>query len=259
LGAGGTVAAVAELDTYELFEWDTAWYRLVDRFRSHAVATRAAVERIGGLVQLEDAAATATAALLHDLGKLVLTQLYARRTDLLADPRLTPDEALAAERSELGIDHPLAGAVLARRLALPEQTARAIERHHCDDAEGPAAAVRLADLIVHHSAGTAVGSSAVKRAGAALNLGHGKLARLFYGSPERLGEPAPLGSQPCPLSMRERDALRGLAEGKVYRQIAEDLQLSPSTVRSHLHHVYVKLGVHDRAQAVILARSRGWV
>ena len=30
-------------------------------------------------------------------------------------------------------------------------------------------------------------------------------------------------SRPCPLSMREIDALRGLAEGKVYKQIAQEL------------------------------------
>ena len=64
---------------------------------------------------------------------------------------------------------------------------------------------------------------------------------------------------PCPLSARELEVLVGLADGKVYKEIAADLSLSASTVRSHLHHVYVKLGVIDRAQAVLLASSRGWI
>ena len=35
--------------------------------------------------------------------------------------------------------------------------------------------------------------------------------------------------------------------------------LSASTVRSHLHNVYRKLGAIDRAQAVLIARDRGWI
>jgi DNA-binding NarL/FixJ family response regulator len=61
------------------------------------------------------------------------------------------------------------------------------------------------------------------------------------------------------LSGRELDALRGLAQGKVYKEIADDLSLSASTVRTHLHNVYRKLGAIDRAQAVLIARDRGWI
>jgi DNA-binding NarL/FixJ family response regulator len=63
----------------------------------------------------------------------------------------------------------------------------------------------------------------------------------------------------CPLSARERDVLRLLSEGKVYKQIAQDLTLSTSTVRTHLHNVYGKLGAVDRAQAVLIATERGWL
>ena len=51
----------------------------------------------------------------------------------------------------------------------------------------------------------------------------------------------------------------GLAEGKVYKEIAEEMGLSASTVRTHLHNVYRKIGAADRAQAVLVARERGWV
>ena len=64
---------------------------------------------------------------------------------------------------------------------------------------------------------------------------------------------------PCPLSGRELEILRRLAEGKVYKQIAADLGLSTSTVRTHLHNTYAKLGAVDRAQAVLVATQRGWL
>ncbi len=51
----------------------------------------------------------------------------------------------------------------------------------------------------------------------------------------------------------------GLAEGKVYKQIAQELSLSVSTIRTHLHNVYRKIGAVDRAQAVLIARDRGWI
>jgi DNA-binding NarL/FixJ family response regulator len=50
-----------------------------------------------------------------------------------------------------------------------------------------------------------------------------------------------------------------LAEGKVYKEIAGDFGLQVSTVRTHLYNTYRKLGVADRAQAVLLATSRGWL
>jgi DNA-binding NarL/FixJ family response regulator len=65
--------------------------------------------------------------------------------------------------------------------------------------------------------------------------------------------------EPCPLSTREVDVLKRLAEGKVYKQIALELNLSTSTVRTHLHNTYCKLGAVDRAQAVLLATQRGWL
>ena len=64
---------------------------------------------------------------------------------------------------------------------------------------------------------------------------------------------------PCPMSTREVEVLRRLARGMVYKQIASELGLSTSTVRTHLHNVYGKLGAMDRAQAVLIATERGWI
>lgn len=64
---------------------------------------------------------------------------------------------------------------------------------------------------------------------------------------------------PCPLSERELQVLVALARGSVYKQIAGELRLSTSTVRTHLHNIYGKLNAVDRAQAVLIARQRGWL
>ena len=53
--------------------------------------------------------------------------------------------------------------------------------------------------------------------------------------------------------------MRELAKGRLYREIAEELGVAESTVRSHLHAVYKKLGVANRAQAVLLAAEQGWL
>ena len=66
-------------------------------------------------------------------------------------------------------------------------------------------------------------------------------------------------SEPCQLSGRELDVLRHLSEGMVYKQIAGEMSLSVSTIRTHLHNVYGKIGAVDRAQAVLTARDRGWI
>src|SRR5947208_1243029 len=72
------------------------------------------------------------------------------------------------------------------------------------------------------------------------------IAPLLYELPHS-GAALKRNTDPCPLSDREVDALRGLAEGKVYKQIASELSLSVSTIRTHLHNVYRKIGAVDRA------------
>ena len=64
---------------------------------------------------------------------------------------------------------------------------------------------------------------------------------------------------PNPLTEREREVVKLLASGKTYKQVACALQVSQSTIRNHLHNVYHKLDVVDRAQAVIVSREQGWI
>jgi ATP/maltotriose-dependent transcriptional regulator MalT len=64
---------------------------------------------------------------------------------------------------------------------------------------------------------------------------------------------------PRPLSPRELQVLTLAAEGLSGPQIAEQLFVSPSTVKTHLEHIYDKLGVGDRAAAVATALRSGLV
>ena len=56
-----------------------------------------------------------------------------------------------------------------------------------------------------------------------------------------------------PLSPREREVLRELAEGCSYGEIGSKLFLSPETVRAHAHKAMTKLGARTRTQAVAVA------
>jgi LuxR family maltose regulon positive regulatory protein len=60
-----------------------------------------------------------------------------------------------------------------------------------------------------------------------------------------------------PLSDREQEVLALIAEGLSNQEIAERLYLSLSTVKSHASHIYDKLNVSKRTQAVSRARSLG--
>ena len=52
------------------------------------------------------------------------------------------------------------------------------------------------------------------------------------------------------LTAREQDVLDLLARGCLYKEIADRLQVTYRTVSTHIEHIYGKLHVHSRAQAV---------
>jgi two-component system, NarL family, nitrate/nitrite response regulator NarL len=64
------------------------------------------------------------------------------------------------------------------------------------------------------------------------------------------------GDQPV-LTARELEVLRHTAEGMSAPEIAQELVLGVTTVKTHLHNIYGKLGVSDRAAAVATAIRRG--
>lgn len=63
--------------------------------------------------------------------------------------------------------------------------------------------------------------------------------------------------QPATLTPRELEILRLVAGGASNREAAAELFISEATIKTHLLHVYDKLGVRDRAAAVATAYERG--
>ncbi|HET8862767.1 MAG TPA: HDOD domain-containing protein [Solirubrobacterales bacterium] len=258
LKPSGVLAIAGTAPVFDFFESNGGWELRPEQFRVHALATQQAATRIGREIGWGDRDELVVAALLHDIGRLVISKLHpGRRTYFDATSR-TPEQRLREERDQLGIDHALVGGVLARRWNVPQRIAVAIERHHAEDAEDLAAIVATADMVAHYSQGEAVTPERLRETAKRCGLGSDGLREILYELPyPREGEARV--SEPCPLSNRELDVLKHLSEGMVYKQIAGEMQLSVSTIRTHLHNVYGKIGAVDRAQAVLTARDRGWI
>lgn len=61
------------------------------------------------------------------------------------------------------------------------------------------------------------------------------------------------------LSGRELDIIKGLVAGYSYKLIADDLHISIDTVRSHIRHIYDKLQVNSKTEAILKAMREGLV
>jgi putative nucleotidyltransferase with HDIG domain len=246
------------LRTFDFFERSSVWEAAPERFRLHALATQHAADRIAAEVGFEHRDRLTATSLLHDIGKLVLLHAYPGYPAQVHRGARTPEDRIHQERRELGVDHALVGGVLARRWGLPATIATTIERHHNPEVEGEAAIVRLADMLAHYEQGAPVSPAEMLRTARAVGIGPDELRRVMYELPSAPSQRR-RHVDPCPLSGRELGVLQRLAEGKVYKQIAHELTLSTSTVRTHLHNIYGKLGAVDRAQAVLIATERGWL
>jgi putative nucleotidyltransferase with HDIG domain len=255
-----TVLAIANrARTYDFFERTAVWQNVPERFRVHGLATQRAAERIAHEIEYEHRNRLMVTALLHDLGKLVLVHAYPGYPREVHGDARTPEERLQRERRELGVDHAVVGGVIARRWGLPGVLAQVIESHHAKDAEGEAAIIRVSDMLAHHLLGATITPSEMLSVARSINLKPTHLRQIMYELPQNSGTNRPRQVDPCPMSAREVDVLKRLAKGMVYKQIASELGLSTSTVRTHLHNVYGKLGAMDRAQAVLIATDRGWI
>jgi len=240
------------------FPWRTSSFEvLLHYFRVHAQAVSRAADRIVREVNLERRDDVLVAALLHDIGKLAL----ARGMPDYAPPEKTtsPEERVRDERRNFGVDHASIGGLLSERWGLPKALGATIATHHIAEAQTDIAAyVRLADMVVHHAQGDSVDRTRMLRLAHACGLSAGALRDVMFDLPHAGGSQR-RRAEPSPLSTRETEVLRVLAQGKVYKVIAIELGLSVSTVRTHLHNAYTKLGVEDRAQAVLRATEMGWI
>jgi putative nucleotidyltransferase with HDIG domain len=255
-----TVLSIAtRARTFDFFERTSVWQAVPERFRLHAIATQRAADRLAGEIGFEHRDRLMMTSLLHDIGKLVLIHAYPGYPRKIHGDARSPEDRLQAERRELGVDHALVGGVLARRWGLPRTVARVIEAHHNADADGEVAIVRLADMLAHYMLGGVITPSELLNVARMIDLSPSQLRGVMYDLPLPTSGNRPRQVDPCPMSSREVDVLRRLAKGMVYKQIASELGLSTSTVRTHLHNVYAKIGAMDRAQAVLIATERGWI
>jgi len=259
LSPAAVQALASRARTFDFFERSGIWEGTPERFRLHGVATQRAADRLAAELGYEDRDRLMVTALLHDVGKLVLAHAYPGYPKQVHGDAKTPEERIHRERRELGVDHALVGGVLTRRWGLPKSIAGPVERHHSEDADGEAAIVRLADMLAHYGQGDAVTPGEMLAVARTVGLGPAELRAVMYDLPYPSNGNRPRQLDPCPLSSREVEVLRRLGQGKVYKQIAHELELSTSTVRTHLHNIYGKLGAVDRAQAVLIATERGWI
>ena len=187
------VADIADrIETYELLGAPGSSEERYERFRRHAVAVRAAADRIAEETRFAQRDELAIAALLHDVGRMVIGEMYGAEFGSPSNGEEPPEERVRRERRELGIDHALVGAVLVRRWGLPASIASAIERHHSPDATALAGYVRLADLVVHQAAGDRVHPESLREAAAQIGLEEDKLRGLVFRYPARRRDPPPL-------------------------------------------------------------------
>jgi putative nucleotidyltransferase with HDIG domain len=223
----------------------------------HAQAVARAADRLARELELPARDEILVAALLHDIGKLVLGRAVLGYSDA-DEVSLTPEERIRTERAS-GMDHASLGGLLLRRWGLPEQLVSNVTRHHtAEDNEDVATYVRLADMLAHHAQGHAVDRAGMLALAHLCGLPTGGLREILFDLPHS-GASIRRRAEPSPLSDRQTAVLALLGKGLHYKEIALELSVAASTVRSHAHATYTTLGVDDRAQAVLRATEMGWI
>jgi putative nucleotidyltransferase with HDIG domain len=255
----GVEALARRIAVFDFFQRIRGWAVPPERFRLHAVLTQRAAQRLARAIDHPDADRLVVAALLHDVGKLVLMEAYPGYPGKVLEGADTPEERLVAERRQLGIDHAMVGGVLLRRWGLPDRLAEIVAQHHSAENDPDAALVRLADALAHYAQGRPVTPNQLLVAAGAIELAPDQLRAVMFELLQGEGRGRFRSVEASPLTKRQTEMLRELAKGSSYKEIGAALGVSVSTVRTHLHHVYGTLGVADRARAVLTATERGWL
>jgi len=104
--------------------------------------------------------------------------------------------------------------------------------------------IRLATCSSHYALGGSIAPAELLKASRAIGVTPQQLRIVMYELPRR--SDSRRAPSILPMSKRELEVVRRLAQGMVYKQIASELGLSTSTIRTHLHNIYGKLGARDR-------------
>jgi DNA-binding NarL/FixJ family response regulator len=137
------------------------------------------------------------------------------------------------------------------RARLPQVRFLVLTTYDTDEYIGPALAAGAQGYLLKDATPDELGRAvrSLMQGGAALEPA--VAARLL----ERMAE----GESNEELSARELEVLRLLVAGASNKSIAARLNLSENTVKSHISHIFGKLGVQSRAEAVAIALQRGVV
>jgi LuxR family maltose regulon positive regulatory protein len=162
------------------------------------------------------------------------------------------DAARAAGRMARVVELGLLKALALEALGRPEEALASLEQ--CLALAEPGGYLRLFLEAAEPAA-------ALLRRAAARQISPGYTTRLLValGAGEKESVPPPSGARPLvePLTPREREVLHLICTGLANREIAERLTVTLNTVKKHSSHIYGKLGVSSRAQAIVRARELG--
>lgn len=157
---------------------------------------------------------------------------------------LTPAVAAHHERLD-GRGYP--GGVGAAQISLEARILGVAHRFDAlthDTPDGPAVSIELAAETLRAESGMALAPDVVEALLASLGLPASASQRARR-------------QEPGGLTAREVQVLRLVASGGTRKQVAEALVVSEGTVRSHLEHIYSKIGVSNRAGATLFAMEHG--
>jgi NarL family two-component system response regulator LiaR len=75
----------------------------------------------------------------------------------------------------------------------------------------------------------------------------------------RFSPGTPASPRSSPLTPRETEVLRAIAEGRANAEIAESLHLGLGTIKGHIRDILEKLSASDRTQAAVVALKKGYI
>jgi HD-GYP domain-containing protein (c-di-GMP phosphodiesterase class II) len=233
---------------------------------SRRVATLAESMALRMAFRPEEVSDIRRAGLAHDIGLVAVPSFVLDR----------PAERLTeAEREQLRL-HPYHSRQILSRVASLAGAATIAATHH-EQADGGGYPAGLAGIQISPQAGVLAvadcfdelthagpGREALTPEGA-LDLLHGQSARFSQAAVNALAAELGLSKAseaqrpawPSGLTDREVEVLRLVAHGNDRREVARQLFLSEGAVRSHLEHIYGKIGVSNRASATLFAVENG--
>ncbi|MCA8953089.1 MAG: HDOD domain-containing protein [Planctomycetes bacterium] len=131
LGFGVVLEAAVRVGSRNVLDRSIPQYGFSERqFWRHCCAAAHAAEALRRSAGVPIAAVVATAALLHDIGKLAIAQHISERQEELLESAHALVGIMTAERDLFGLDHAEVGGLMAKRWRLPETIVQAITFHH---------------------------------------------------------------------------------------------------------------------------------